>query len=110
MKLFSRSALTLCVLLLPASAFALTLDEAKSTGLVGEESNGYVGAVQASTSPDISSLVAQVNGQRKDKYAEIAKKNGTTLAAVEALAGQKAIENSAPGAYVKRGAAGWTKK
>ena len=96
--------------LVPGAAFALSLDEAKSQGLVGEESTGYVGSVQTPASGEVAALVSQINNQRKTKYAEIAKKNGTTLAAVEALAGQKAVENTAAGGFVKTGGGSWKKK
>lgn len=86
-------------LLLPALAWAISLDEAKSKGLVGEEPSGYLGVVQSGAPGDVTSLVASVNSQRRDKYSEIAKKNGTPLAAVEALAGEKAIQNTEWGKF-----------
>ncbi|MCC6953465.1 MAG: YdbL family protein [Deltaproteobacteria bacterium] len=93
--------------MLPTFANALSLEDAKAQGLVGEESNGYLGAVQGR--PDVETLVQSVNNQRKQKYADIAKKNGTTLVAVEVLAGKKAVENTAPGQYIRTGS-GWSQK
>ena len=110
MNFIARIAFTCVALSLPCSALAITLDDAKAQGLVGEESTGYIAAVQSPSSGDVAALVSQVNGQRKEKYAEIAKKNGTTVAAVEALAGRKALENTAAGGYVKSGTGGWSKK
>lgn len=97
----------LCVF--PRVASALSLDEAKSRGLVGEEPSGYLGAVEANASGEVQEIVQHVNSQRKLKYAEIAQSSGTTLAAVEGLAGKKAIDNTAPGHYVKRNGS-WVKK
>ena len=60
-------------------------------------------------SAEVDALVASINSQRKAYYAEIAEKNGISLKAVEARAGVKAIELSAPGAYIDTGE-GWRKK
>lgn len=91
-----------------SSALAISLDEAKSKGLVGEKPNGYLGVVGAS-SPEVQGLVSEVNGKRRQAYEDIAKRNRTQLDAVEALAGRKAIQNTKPGHYVE-GPGGWMKK
>ena len=89
------------------SAFALELDEAKSTGLVGETNMGYIAAVKPSA--EVDALVVSINSQRKVYYQDIATKNGISLQAVEARAGLKAIEKTAPGDYVNTGD-GWLRK
>ena len=99
--------LLLSILFVAANAFALTLDEAKPKGLVGERADGYLGAVSAS--PEVTSLVNDINSKRRAKYIEIAKKNGTRVEAVEALAGEKAIANTPSGQYVQD-KGGWRKK
>ena len=88
-------------------AIALELDEAKSAGLVGETNMGYIAAVKPS--PEVDALVMSINSQRKVYYQEIADKNDITLQAVEARAGLKAIEKTAPGDYINTGD-GWLKK
>ena len=93
---------------LPASAAPLDLDTAKANGVVGEQSDGYLGSVEPSA--DASALVSSINKQRRAKYLEIAQKNGTSLSDVETLAGKKAIEMTAPGGYIRLGAGGWKKK
>lgn len=85
--------------MLTFSALALTLDEAKSQGIVGETSSGYLELVQ--NDADARALIADINAKRKDKYEALAKKNGITLAQVEKLAGAKAIEKTASGMMVK---------
>lgn len=90
------------------SVFALTLEEAKAKGLVGEKSNGYLGTVAAGGA-EVQPLVSEVNQKRRQAYEEIAKRNGTQLSAVELLAGEKAIQNTKSGNFVE-GAGGWTKK
>ena len=89
-------------------SFALTLEEAKSNGLVGEKSNGYLGTVAAGAS-DAQTLVNDVNQKRRQAYEDIAKRNGTSLTSVETLAGEKAIQSTKPGNIVE-GPGGWTKK
>ena len=89
-------------------AFALSLDEAKSKGLVGEKANGYLGVVVPG-SQEAQSLTNEVNQKRRQAYQDIAARNRTQLETVEALAGEKAIQNTKPGHFVE-GAGGWTRK
>ena len=87
---------------------ALTLEEAKSKSLVGEKSNGYVGLVSPGNG-EAQALTNEVNQKRRQAYEEIARRNGTSLNAVETLAGEKAVANTKPGNFVE-GSAGWVKK
>ena len=96
--------------LFSAPAFALSLDEAKAQGLIGEKQNGYIGAVQPGASGEVNAVVNDVNQKRTEKYFEIAKKNGTELAAVEALAGKKALEATPPGQFIQGPSGQWMKK
>lgn len=93
-------------MLLPA--FALSIEEAKAKGLVGEMPNGYLGIVNPAN-PDVQALTNDVNQKRRRAYEEIAKRNRTQLDAVETLAGEKAIQNTKPGNYIE-GPGGWIKK
>ena len=96
-------------LLLMSNVFAMTLDDAKSAGLVGEQANGYLGIVSASAGSEIKALVEDINSKRKTKYEEIASSKNIPLSQVEELAGAKVIERANPGEYVKSGSS-WTKK
>ena len=88
---------------------ALDLDAARAQGLVGEQSDGFVGAVSASPSADVQALVSQVNAKRRAAYADIAKKNGTAPEAVAALSAQKLIERAPAGQWIfEKGR--WTQK
>ncbi|HTL62308.1 MAG TPA: YdbL family protein [Nitrospira sp.] len=91
-----------------ATASGLSLEEAKKKGLVGEKSNGYLGVVQEGSS-EAHALANEVNAKRRQAYEDIAARNKAHLESVEALAGQKAIQNTKPGHFVE-GQAGWTKK
>ena len=87
---------------------ALTLEEAKSRGLVGEKSNGYLGVVAAGNA-EAQALASDINQKRRQAYQEIANREKTNLKAVETLAGEKAIEKTRPGNMVE-GPGGWVKK
>jgi len=91
-----------------APAFAMSVEEAKTKGLVGEKANGYLGVVNSS-SQEAQSLTNEVNKKRRQAYEDIAARNRTQLDAVEALAGEKAIQNTKPGHFVE-GPGGWTRK
>ena len=110
--LIVRLTIMVCVAILwttvASSAFALSLDEAKANGLVGEKPNGYLGAVNSSNA-EAQSLIKDVNQKRRQAYEDIAKRNGTNIQAVETLAGEKAIQNTKPGNFVE-GPGGWIKK
>lgn len=98
------------VTLVPASASAqaLTLDQAKAQGLVGEKLDGYLGVV--SNAAGVSRLVDDINLQRRQLYRDIARKNNIPLNAVEQLAGKKAIERAASGEYVQSPSGAWARK
>ena len=91
-----------------APAFAMSVEEAKTKGLVGEKANGYLGVVNPA-SQEAQSLTNEVNKKRRQAYEDIAARNRTQLDAVEALAGEKAIQNTKPGHFVE-GPGGWTRK
>lgn len=95
---------------LATAAWAASLDEAKSAGLVGERPDGFVAAVQPSPPPDIAALVQQVNSGRRAAYADIAVKEGVPVEQVGALAAEKIRAQAAPGAYFMTPGGSWTRK
>ena len=102
--------LLLGVLWLPWPSWALTLDEAKTQGVVGEQPNGYLGVVQPGGSAEVQALVNDVNQKRRQMYEDIARRNSTKLEAVETLAGKTAIDNTRPGNFVRSPSGQWVKK
>ncbi|MDO6764904.1 YdbL family protein [Agarivorans sp. 1_MG-2023] len=96
------------LLSLSFSVAAIDLDDAKTKGWVGEQSNGLLGVV--SHSGEVKSLVESINQKRLAKYKQIAKENGLTEQQVATLAGKKAIERSSSGAYVQSPSGDWLKK
>jgi len=103
-------ALLACVLALglAAPALALGLADAKAKGLVGEQADGYLGVV--SGGGEASALVQEVNAKRRAEYAEIAKKRGTAVDDVAALAGAKLVSRTPSGQYVRDSTGKWVKK
>lgn len=106
---FKKTSLAALALVLVAAlpAFALELGDAKSNGLVGETSSGYLAVIKPSS--EVDTLVSDINNKRKAYYQKIADKNGISLQAVEVRAGQKAIEKTAPGEFINIGG-GWEEK
>lgn len=107
-----KSVAAICIAIMwttmASSVFALSLDEAKGKGLVGEQTNGYLGAVNTS-SAEAQVLIEDVNKKRRQAYEDIAKRNRTPVTTVETLAGEKAIQNTKPGHFIE-GPGGWIKK
>lgn len=106
MRKFMLIAVT--ALLLPQLAFALSLDQAKSQGLVGERQDGYLGVVSGGA--EVTELVKSINNQRRAEYDRIAGSNGTPRTAIEKLAAEKAYSNTPSGQYVQGSNGAWVKK
>ena len=102
--------LLLGVLWLPLPSWGLTLEEAKTQGVVGEQPNGYLGVVQPGASAEVQALVNDVNQKRRHMYEDIARRNSTKLEAVEMLAGKTAIDNTRPGNFIRSSSGQWVKK
>ena len=102
--------LLLGVLWLPWPSWGLTLEEAKTQGVVGEQPNGYLGVVQPGASAEVQALVNDVNQKRRQMYEDIARRNSTKLDAVEMLAGKTAIDNTRAGNFVRSPSGQWVKK
>ncbi|EKT62710.1 YdbL family protein [Providencia burhodogranariea] len=92
-----------------SSAFALTVDEAKTQGLVGETLSGYLAIVNTNNAV-ATELVNDINHEREAKYGEIAKKNNLQTREVGRIAGQKLIERARTGEYVRGINGQWLKK
>jgi uncharacterized protein YdbL (DUF1318 family) len=91
-------------------AWAADIHSAKNEGLVGEARNGYLAAVKTPASSDIQALVAEVNGKRKQKFQQAAKKSGATMDQVQHRFYQLAVDKTKPGDYYQDANGRWTKK
>lgn len=89
---------------LPALAMNLeqamsALGSAKAQGLVGEQTDGYLGVVK--NSGQAADIAAQINAARRAEYQKVASQSGARLGDVESLAGKKAIDRTPSGQYVQ---------
>ena len=106
MKAFFSILFLAVVLSLPA--VALTLKEAKQSGIVGERVDGYLGIVRAHG--DANKLILSVNAKRLNIYRKLETRNKLSVAAVAQLAGEKAIAKTAKGNFVQSALGQWLKK
>lgn len=106
MRLHRKLGAALVALCLSLPVMAMSLEQAmsalggaKAQGLVGEQTDGYLGVV--SNSGQAADIAAQINAARRAEYQKVASQSGATLHDVEALAGKKAIERTPSGQYVQ---------
>ncbi|EJD2996928.1 YdbL family protein [Salmonella enterica] len=103
--------LILCVLtlsLLTPSVWALTLDEARTQGRVGETLNGYLVALK--NDAETQKLVLDINHARRASYQQLADSNHLPVDEVAKMAGQKLVERARPGEYVQGINGKWMRK
>lgn len=108
MRRIVLSFVTGVLLLLSMSLQALTLDEARSRGLVGETLSGYVAAVVQDS--EAQALVKKINAARLESYEQLARSNNLKVDDVARLAGQKLVERAQPGDYVRGINGQWLRK
>ncbi|MDR8523603.1 MULTISPECIES: YdbL family protein [Shewanella] len=104
----SKLVVLIASLLLSFNAFAISLQDAKAQGLVGEQINGYLGVVK--NSAEAKAVVSSVNAKRKAHYEKIANKNQISVSDVAKLAAEKAIQATKKGHYIQNRSGNWVKK
>ncbi|KEY60930.1 YdbL family protein [Serratia sp. DD3] len=87
---------------------ALTLDEAKQQGRVGETLSGYIAPLKQDA--ETLDLVKRINQGRSQKYQEVAENNNIAPDSVARLAGQKLVTRAPAGEYVRGINGQWLKK
>ena len=97
-------------LLISIPALAVTLQEAKAQGLVGEQRDGYVGLVSGNADAEVRELLSEVNAERRRRYQQIARDNGISVEQVAALAWERAVEATRPGHYYQDSSGRWMRK
>ncbi|HAI04552.1 hypothetical protein FHW04_001140 [Pantoea sp. AN62] len=98
----------LLALVMAQPAWALTLDEARQSGRVGETLSGYL-AARAQDS-ETRALTERINAGRQQQYQRVAEQNNLTTAEVASIAGQKLVSRAAAGEYVRGINGQWLKK
>ncbi len=97
-------------LFVAGTAFAATLEEAKSAGQIGEKRDGYIGLVQPGVPAEVEALVRDVNRQRRERYEALARENGISVSDVAQLAYATAVQNTRSGHYVEDASGRWVRK
>ena len=110
MKKFALLAGLVLSMGLSSFALALSLDEAKAQGLIGERLDGYVSAVVADPSAEVQALVKTTNDGRRQAYADLAKRNNITIDAVALVAAEKLRAGAGKGEYFQNASGQWEKK
>ncbi|ECF7446730.1 YdbL family protein [Salmonella enterica subsp. enterica serovar Minnesota] len=94
--------------LLTPSVWALTLDEARTQGRVGETLNGYLVALK--NDAETQKLVLDINHARRASYQQLADSNHLPVDEVAKMAVQKLVERARPGEYVQGINGKWMRK
>jgi uncharacterized protein len=91
-------------------AYAITLDEARAQGFVGERPDGLVAAVSANVSSEIAALIDEINAARLSNFRQLAAKDVAPLGAVQAIAGEKLVKKARQnGWYVMDASGAWSR-
>ncbi|MGL5455299.1 MAG: YdbL family protein [Enterobacterales bacterium] len=99
---------TLILSLLSGSALALTLNEARTEGRVGETYSGYLVALKQDA--QTQALVSDINKARSVSYQHLAESHNLPVDEVAKMAGQKLVERAKPGEYVQGINGKWLRK
>ncbi|WP_407195462.1 YdbL family protein [Citrobacter farmeri] len=99
---------TLILSLLSGSALALTLNEARTEGRVGETYSGYLVALKQDA--QTQALVSDINKARSVSYQQLAESHNLPVDEVAKMAGQKLVERAKPGEYVQGINGKWLRK
>lgn len=99
---------TLILSLLSGSALALTLNEARTEGRVGETYSGYLVALKQDA--QTQALVSDINKARSVSYQQLAESHNLPADEVAKMAGQKLVERAKPGEYVQGINGKWLRK
>lgn len=103
-----KALLLLAMLMLTSPAFALTLEEARQQGRVGETLSGYLAPIAQDS--ETLTLVKDINAARAESYQQVADSNHLPVDDVAKMAGEKLVARARPGEYVRGLNGQWLKK
>jgi len=87
-----------------------SVEAAKSTGVVGEMGDGFLGFVSGSGDASLSAAVAAINAGRAALYAQTAAKTGVTVEAAGQATARQLYGRIPAGQWYKPLGGGWTRK
>lgn len=91
-------------------AYGLELQDAKSQGLIGERTDGYVGYVVSDVPENVKALVKSVNNKRREKFQKTARNNSITAEAVGILFYQRALKETKKTHFFQTESGQWVRK
>ena len=97
--LLVSSLLSTTVLAMDLNSAMNNLSQAKSSGLLGEQPNGYLGVVAAQG--NAAEIARLINEARRAEYQRLAKSNNIQMGDIETMAGKKALEKTPAGQYIQ---------
>ncbi|NJM50786.1 MAG: YdbL family protein [Sphingomonadales bacterium] len=107
------AAALLSVSVIPGVSAAQTLVDqykgAKSSGLVGEKMDGYIGAV-TQPSASIEALISAINIKRKDVYFKVAEQTRARPDEAAFTGGCTNIKNTKPGEFYQAPGGSWVQR
>jgi len=86
------------------------VDAAKARGVVGEQGDGLLGFVSASSDTQLNAAVATINAGRTEAYKAVAAKTGVSELNAAQAAAQQVIGRLPAGYYYRPIDGGWTRK
>lgn len=108
MKLFRSLAIIAAAITLASPVFALDLQSARTSGVLGEKADGYVAVLKPSA--DANALAAEVNARRKEEYAKISTQNGQPVDVVGKVAAESIINKLGAGSSYQGADGSWKTK
>jgi len=91
-------------------AYADALDDARSSGAVGERFDGYLAIRDPAAPASVRQLVEDVNAKRRKVYSDVSTREGTTLDAVGRIYAREIVKNVPPGTWILREDGQWVRK
>lgn len=114
--MFRKLAAPFLILALATGAVAQTgaqkalIDTAKTTGVVGEKADGFLGLVKGDAPGDVIAAMQAINAGRQAVYRETAAKTGVTPEAAGQATALKLYARMPPGEYWQALGGNWTRK
>jgi hypothetical protein len=103
-------ALALFAFVLASPAHARPLDEPRRAGLVGEQSDGYLGVVSGGAPADVVRQVQEINAGRRAYYSQIAKQYGQSVVEVGKANAETLVSETRSGEYYRDSSGRWVKR
>ncbi len=95
----------------PAFAASAAVEAAKAKCVVGEQTDGYLGVIDAVKADEaLKREVRSINQQRKAAYAELATRNGVTIEQAAQVTAERLLNSAPPGHCIQSPEGAWVKK